>query len=84
MASPLVIVNGPIARAIGMNGGANIAARTTGSVSGFATSHDHVDGQDLASQRTPARCDFALDKVRIAAKGLHDGVNFVLCGWDDR
>ena len=55
-----------------------------GSVFGFATSHDHVDGQDLASQRTPARCDFALDKVCIAAKGLHDGVNFVLRGWDDR
>jgi mono/diheme cytochrome c family protein len=55
-----------------------------GRVFGFATSHDHVDGQDLASQRTPARCNFALDKVCIAAKGLNDGVDFVLRGWDDR
>jgi hypothetical protein len=55
-----------------------------GRVFGFATSHDHVDGEDLASQRTPARCDLALDKVCIAAKGLHGGVNFVLRGWDDR
>jgi hypothetical protein len=53
-------------------------------VFGFATSHDHIDGEDLASQRPPTRCDFALDKVWIAAKGLHDGINFVLGGWDDR
>ena len=38
----------------------------------------------FASQGTPARCNFALDKVCIAAKRLHDGVNFVLRGWDDR
>ena len=89
---PLTITNGEAMwvvactpfRLNGQSVRASIAARTTWCVFGLAAGHNHVDGEHFASKSTPARSDFALDETWIAAQRMHDGIDLVLRGRDDR